>query len=82
MDYVIFSMRGVPLIDTTGTQFFGEICESLHKQGTKVLFSGIQPKVMALMERSGVVEQLGEQYFFWSVEQSLIAIDEKHLAVS
>lgn len=82
MDYVIFSMRGVPLVDTTGTQFFGEVCESLYKQGTKVLFSGVQPKVMALMERSGVVEQLGEEHFFWSVEQSLMAIDENHSAVS
>ena len=80
MDYVIFSMRGVPLIDTTGTQFFGEICEALHSQGVKVLFAGVQPKVMSLMQRSGVVEQLGEEKFFWSVEQSLLAIDKKHLA--
>lgn len=82
MDYVIFSMRGVPLVDITGTQFFGEVCEKLHSKGTKVLFSGVQPKVMRLMERSGVVEQLGENHFFWNVEQSLIAIDEKHLAIS
>ena len=82
MDYIIFSMRGVPLVDTTGTQFFGEVCESLDKQGTKVLFTGVQPKVMALMKRSGVVEQLGQQYFFWSVDQSLMAIDEDRLTVS
>ena len=82
MDYVIFSMRGVPLVDITGTQLFCEVCETLHKQGTKVLFSGVQPKVMRLMERSGVVEQLGENHFFWNVEQSLIAIDEKYLAIS
>lgn len=81
MDYVIFSMRGVPLVDTTGTQFFGEMCESLASQGTKVLFSGVQPKVMSLMERSGMVEQLGKNHFFWSVEQSLLAIDHKHLQV-
>lgn len=82
MDYIIFSMRGVPLIDTTGTQFFAEVCESLYIQGTKVLFTGVQPKVMALMKRSGVVEQLGQQYFFWSVDQSLMAIDEDRLTVS
>lgn len=82
MDYIIFSMRGVPLVDTTGTQFFGEVCESLDKQGTKVLFTGVQPKVMTLMKRSGVVEQLGQQYFFWSVDQSLMAIDEDRLTVS
>ncbi|MEE1072390.1 MAG: SulP family inorganic anion transporter [Cellulosilyticum sp.] len=82
MDYVIFSMRGVPLVDTTGTQFFEEIFELLDTQGTKVLFAGVQPKVMNYMKRSGVVEKIGESNFFWSVEQSLVAIDEKHLAVS
>ena len=78
LDYVIFSMRGVPLVDTTGTQFFEEVCESLKEKGTKVLFSGVQPKVMSLMQRSGVVEQLGENHFFWSVEHSLLEIDKKH----
>ena len=82
MDYVIFSMRGEPLVDTTGTQFFEEIFELLDTQGTKVLFAGVQPKVMNYMKRSGVVEKIGESNFFWSVEQSLVAIDEKHLAVS
>ena len=79
MDYVIFSMRGVPLVDTTGTQFFEEVCERLHMQGTKVLFAGVQPKVMDYMKRSGVVDNLGEASFFWSVEESLLAIDKKYL---
>lgn len=82
MDYVIFSMRGVPLVDTTGTQFFEEIFELLDAQGTRVLFAGVQPKVMNYMKRSGVVEKIGESNFFWSVEQSLMDIDDKHLAVS
>lgn len=80
MDYVIFSMRGVSLIDATGTKFFEEIYNMLQAEGTKVLFAGVQPKVMNYMKRSGVVGEIGEKYFFWSVEQSLLAIDEKYLA--
>lgn len=79
MDYVIFSMRGVPLVDTTGTQFFEEIHELLESQGTRVLFAGVQPKVMTYMKRSGIVDKVGEKRFFWSVEQSLLAIDKKHM---
>lgn len=82
LDYAIFSMRGVPLVDTTGTQFFEEMSEYLKAQGTKVLFSGVQPKVMSLMKRSGTVDQLGEKHFFWSVEHSLLAIDEKYAATA
>lgn len=82
LDYVIFSMRGVPLIDTTGIQFFEEVCTAFNKQGTKVLFTGVQPKVMSLMERSGIVEQLGKKCFFWSVDQGLLAIDQAHATAS
>ena len=82
MDYIIFSMRGVPLVDTTGTQFFEEMYELFSTQGTKVLFAGVQPKVMDYMKRSGIVDKVGENAFFWGVEQSLVAIDQKHLAVS
>ena len=82
LDYIIFSMRGAPLIDTTGIQFFEEIYSAFNKQGTKVLFTGVQPKVMSLMERSGIVEQLGKKNFFWSVDQGLLAIDEAHATAS
>ena len=82
MEYVIFSMRGVPLVDTTGTQFFEEMYDVLEAQGTKVLFAGVQPKVMDYMKRSGIVDQVGETHFYWSVEHSLLAIEKKQLAAS
>lgn len=73
-------MRGVPLLDATGTQLFSELNESFKAQGTTVLFSGLQPKVKHLMERSGLMETVGEENFFWSVEQSIMAIEKEQLA--
>lgn len=78
LHYMILSMRGVPLIDTTGVQMLAEMSANLRKQGTKVLFVGVQPKVKEMMARGGLVEQVGEKYFFWGVEQSIVAI-EKHM---
>lgn len=79
LDYIIFSMRGVPLLDATGTQLFTELHESFRAQGTTVLFSGLQPKVQHLMERSGLIEKIGEKKFFWSVEQGIMAIEKEQL---
>lgn len=79
LEYIIFSMRGVPLIDTTGTQFLEEVCKEFKGRGTKVIFSGVQPQVMSLMTRSGLVEQVGEKCFFWSVDHGLKAIDHQKL---
>ncbi len=82
LHYMILSMRGVPLIDTTGVQMLSEISSTLRTQGTKVLFAGVQPKVKEMMERGGLVEQVGEQYFFWGVEQSIVAIEEHMIEVA
>lgn len=82
LHYMILSMRGVPLIDTTGVQMLAEMSASLRTQGTKVLFAGVQPKVKEMMARSGLVDQVGENYFFWGVEQSIVAIEEHMLEVA
>jgi SulP family sulfate permease len=77
MDFVIFSMRGVPLIDTTGVQVLSELCEKLKLQGTQVMFAGIQPKVKEIMKRSGLIHDLGKDRFFWSVEKAIVAIENE-----
>lgn len=82
LHYMILSMRGVPLIDTTGVQMLLEMSMALRVQGTKVLFVGVQPKVKEMMSRGGLVEQIGEKYFFWGVEQSIVAIEEHMLEVA
>lgn len=81
LHYLILSMRGVSLIDSTGVQMLTELCQSLRSQGTKVLFAGVQPKVKTMMERGGLVDAVDEKYFFWGVEQSIIAIEEHMLEV-
>lgn len=82
LHYMILSMRGVPLIDTTGVQMLSEMSMALREKGTKVLFVGVQPKVKEMMARGGLVEQIGEKYFFWGVEQSIVAIEEHMLEVA
>ncbi len=78
---LIFSMRGVPLMDTTGVQFLEEVCQGLQQQGTHVLFAGVQPKVKRMMQRSGFEENLGHNHFFWSVQEALIALEKAIVAV-
>lgn len=82
LHYMILSMRGVPLIDTTGVQMLVEMSAALRKQGTKVLFAGVQPKVREMMARGGLVDEVGEKYFFWGVEQSIVAIEDHMIEVA
>lgn len=79
IDHLIFSMRGVPLMDTTGVQFVSELCEQLETTGATVLFAGVQPKVMTFMNRSGFVQKLGSHKFFWDVQEALAFMEDERI---
>ncbi|MBQ6999126.1 MAG: SulP family inorganic anion transporter [Clostridia bacterium] len=72
-DEIIFSLRGVSAIDTSGAQNLHEICENLLASGVKLSFCGVQPAVKEMMQRSGVVDLIGEHCFYWSVDKALLA---------
>lgn len=76
LDFIIFSMRGVPLLDTTGVQMLAEICEQLKSRGTQVMFASVQPKVKEIMKRSEFAHTLGKDKFFWSVEKAVVGIEK------
>ena len=80
LDYVIFSMRGVPLIDLTGLKAISDLADALKASGTHVMFAGVQEKVKNNMARFGIDENIGGEQFFWSVEDTLVHIDKEELS--
>ena len=68
---VLFSMRGVSYMDVSGAQAFLELLEQLKAQKLPVYICGLSDSVRLMMERSGIVELLGEDHFYWSVERAL-----------
>jgi len=70
-DTLIFSMRGVSAVDTSGVQAILRFCEESVKQGRIIYFCGLQNKVMSMFQRGGITEILDESHFFWSAEQAL-----------
>lgn len=75
-DVVIFSMRGVSLIDISCVQSFHALCQKLQEHQCDVMFSGVQPKVMRILEKSGTVELVGKNHFFWSTDEAIVAADQ------
>lgn len=70
---VLFSMRGVSYMDVSGAQALLELLEQLKAQKLPVYICGLSDSVRLMMERSGIVELLGEDHFYWSVERALHA---------
>jgi SulP family sulfate permease len=74
---LILSMRGVPLVDTSGIEALRNLYERLHKQGGTLMFAGVHENAREMLERGGVVEQIGEGNFFWSSDQAIVEAEKR-----
>ncbi|MBE6033692.1 MAG: SulP family inorganic anion transporter [Clostridiales bacterium] len=69
---LILSMRGVPVIDLSGIQGMIELIHTLKENGTEVMFTSVQPKVLTEMKRGGILELIGKDNVFGSAEHAII----------
>lgn len=57
----IIRMRRVPFIDSTGVHNLSNMCKMCEQAGVQVVLSGVNEKVLKVLESSGVVKQLGSE---------------------
>lgn len=79
-DSIVFSMRGVPFADLSGVMALEELCKKLKGENTAIYFASVQPKVMELFRRCEIVNEIGEENFFWSADLALGKIAETQAA--
>lgn len=68
---VIFRMRHVPYIDSTGLSALGEIVRRFRKRGTVVIISAVQREPMRYMRRAGFMDVVGEENFAPDIDVAL-----------
>ncbi|MGB1252751.1 MAG: SulP family inorganic anion transporter [Candidatus Promineifilaceae bacterium] len=73
---IILSMRGVPLIDTTGVGVLHELLQRQRGAGGGLLISGLQPRVEEMMQRSGVLDEIGREHLFWSTDRAILSLGQ------
>lgn len=73
---LILSMRGVPLIDTSGIQALEELRYDLEKRNCNLMLCGLQPQVKKIISRSGIYDKIGKNMIFWSADQAIVAADK------
>lgn len=73
---IILSMRGVPVIDTSGVQALMELNEELEEKGIKMMLTSVQPKVLRNLERGKLIKKIGEEYVFDSAEHAILYAHE------
>ena len=70
---LIFSMRGVPLIDASGLHAIEHIWQLQVKHGGLLYLTGLQPAVQSYIERAGLSNEMGRDKLLWSADQAINA---------
>ncbi|RLT44413.1 MAG: SulP family inorganic anion transporter, partial [Chloroflexi bacterium] len=79
---LIFSMRGVPLIDATGIDVLQEVFHRQHAAGGDLLLAGVDSRVESLLRRSGFLDEFGPHRIFWGTDEAIVALSAQSPAPS
>jgi SulP family sulfate permease len=77
---LILSMRGVPLIDTSGLQTLAHLQERLRQQGGTLMLAGVHDNVQRYLERGGLSAAIGNHNMFWSSDQAIVEAEKRGCA--
>lgn len=69
---VLLRMGKVPLMDATGEAAFAKIVKQYESSGTMVILSGVKPQPRALLSKSGLEQELGNERFFDHTGEAII----------
>jgi sulfate permease, SulP family len=70
---LIIRMRNVPAIDSTAMHALQDLIRRTRKDRTMVLLSEVQAQPLVALERSGLLQEVGEEYVCNNVDDALAA---------
>lgn len=68
---LILSMRGVPLVDTSGLLSLHHLHERLAAGGARLMLAAVQPAVLTQLQRGGLIDALGSDAVAWDAEEAI-----------
>ena len=68
---LIVDAEAVLLTDTDGADILKQVGEELASEGSRLQLAGVHPPVLALWERAGLIDALGEGAVFATVEEAV-----------
>lgn len=69
---LIFSMRGVSGIDTTGAEVILDLVQECRAENVEVIFCGLNDRMRKWLDQVGVTDIIGEDAYFFSVDRALV----------
>jgi SulP family sulfate permease len=77
VNLIILSMRGVPMIDISGSLVLHECLAELRKNGVHVAFAAVHPKVCDMLKKTDTSKLVSDENIFWSTDEAISKMIEK-----
>ncbi len=68
---LILRLDHVPMIDATAIRLLDDVWLKSNREGTLLLFSGVQKNLQSIFKRSGFLEKIGEDKIFSDLDKAL-----------
>ena len=81
-DVVILEMHKVINIDTTGLDALESLHNTLKRRGDRLILAGLNEQPLSLLKRSGVIEDIGPENVFDSLDAALQAAAQPNPAAA
>ena len=75
--FVLVSASSINDLDASGVEMLASLCDGLRKNGITLMFSGVKPRVRAVLDRTGLNERIGSENFFLSDYAAFVALAER-----
>ncbi len=72
--HIIIAANGINDMDATGQESLSLIVDNIRSAGMDISFSGINEKVMAVIKRTHLLEKIGPDHIYPTMEAALASI--------
>ena len=70
---LILRMRNVPAIDSSGIHALREVVRRSRREGTRIMLSGVHSQPLLALERSGLLEEIGDDSVYANIDAAIAA---------
>jgi SulP family sulfate permease len=74
---LILSMRGVPLMDTSGLLALEALLHRLKASGGTLMLAGVHDNAQTMLERGGLLDAIGRENVFWSSDMAIVEAEQR-----
>jgi len=74
LKHIIMVAKGINDMDASGEEALSLVIDRCRSRGVDISVSGVNDTVMAIMNRSGLLEKIGQDHIYSNVEQAICSV--------